>query len=178
LPKSVKIIKPYPIKEGTRMHIISKDRSTAKSSRQKVGEGLTHLLADTYVIYLKTQNFHWNVRGPNFPTLHKFFEEQYLELAEAVDTIAERIRALHMVAPASFAQYLKLTSLDEETTLLSAEDMLKQLLNDHQTISRHLTRLFEQADQAGDEGTADLIVERMRWHEKTTWMLRSTLGQV
>lgn len=160
------------------MHIISKDRTTAKSSRQKVGEALTHLLADTYLVYLKTQNFHWNVRGPNFYSLHKFFEEQYVELAEAVDTIAERIRALHMVAPASFAQYLKLTSLDEEATLPSAENMLKQLLNDHQIISRHLSRLFEQAEQAGDEATVDLISERMRAHEETTWMLRSTLGQV
>ncbi|HVY53611.1 MAG TPA: Dps family protein [Gammaproteobacteria bacterium] len=160
------------------MHVISRDRSTAKSSRQKVGEGLSHYLADTYLVYLKTQNFHWNVRGPNFHALHKFFEEQYLELAAAVDTIAERIRALHMVAPASFAQYLKLTSLDEETTLLSADDMLKQLLHDHQIICRNLLRLFDVAEHAGDEVTVDLITERMRAHEQTCWMLRSTLGQV
>jgi len=159
------------------MHVISRERSTAKSSRQKVGEGLTHFLADTYVLYLKTQNFHWNVRGPHFHSLHLFFEELYKELAEAVDTIAERIRALHMLAPASFAQFLKLTSLEEETSTVAADEMLKQLLHDHQVISRNLSRLFEQAESAGDEGTVDLLTERMRAHEKTTWMLRSTLGQ-
>lgn len=160
------------------MHVISRDRSTAKSSRQKVGDGLAHYLADTYLLYLKTQNFHWNVRGPHFYSLHKFFEELYQELAEAVDIIAERIRALHMSAPASFAQFLKLTSLDEETATVSAEEMLKQLLHDHQTLSRNLSRLFQQAEQAEDEATVDLITERMRVHEKTAWMIRSTLGQV
>jgi starvation-inducible DNA-binding protein len=160
------------------MHVITKDRATAKSSRQKVGDGLAHYLADTYLLYLKTQNFHWNVRGPHFHSLHKFFEELYQELAEAVDTIAERIRALHMTAPASFAQFLKLTSLEEETGSVSAEEMLKQLLHDHQIISRNLSRLFEQAELIGDEATVDLITERMRAHEKNTWMLRSTLGQV
>lgn len=160
------------------MHVISRERHTAKSSRQKVGEGLTHLLADTYLVYLKTQNFHWNVRGPNFHSLHLLFEEQYKELAEAVDTIAERIRALHMIAPASFAQFLKLSSLEEETTLLSADNMLKGLLHDHQLISRNLLRLFNAAEQADDQATADLLTERMRVHEKSAWMLRSSLGQL
>ena len=160
------------------MHVISRDRTTAKSSRQKVGDGLAHYLADTYLLYLKTQNFHWNVRGPHFHSLHQFFEDLYKELAEAVDTIAERIRALHMTTPASFSQFLKLTSLEEETASLSAEEMLKQLLHDHQTLLRNLLRLFEQAEQAEDEATVDLITERMRVHEKTAWMLRSTLGQV
>lgn len=160
------------------MHIISRDKTASKSSRQKVGEGLAHHLADTYILYLKTQNYHWNVRGPNFYSLHLFFETEYLELAAAVDTIAERIRALHMPAPASFAQYLKLTSLEEETSTPSADEMLKQLLHDHQIILRNLLRLFEMAEQAKDEATADLITERMRAHEKTAWMLKSTLGQM
>jgi starvation-inducible DNA-binding protein len=137
-----------------------------------------HYLADTYLLYLKTQNFHWNVRGPQFHSLHLFFEEQYTELAEAVDTIAERIRALHMIAPASFSQFLKLTSLDEETGTPGADDMIKQLLHDHQVISRNLLRLFETAEQAADQASVDLITERMRAHEKSAWMLRSTLGQI
>lgn len=160
------------------MHVITRDRAAAKSSRQKVGDGLAHYLADIYLLYLKTQNFHWNVRGPHFYSLHKFFEELYQELAEAVDTVAERIRAMHMSTPASFSQFLKLTSLEEETAAISAEEMLKQLLHDHQVISRNLLRLFEQAEQAEDEATVDLITERMRTHEKTAWMIRSTLGQV
>jgi len=170
--------KPRLIGGSPKMHIISRDRATTKSSRQKVGEGLTHYLADTYLLYLKTQNFHWNVRGPHFHSLHKFFEEMYQELAEAVDTIAERIRAMHMNTPASFAQFLRLTCLEEETSVISAEEMLKQLLHDHQIISQTLARLFEQAEHAEDEATVDLITERMRAHEKMAWMLRATLGQV
>lgn len=143
-----------------------------------MGEGLSHYLADAYLLYLKTQNFHWNVKGPHFHSLHQFFEELYQELATAVDTIAERIRALHMSAPASFTQFLKLSSLEEDTTVLGADEMLKKLLHDHQIISRNLARLFEQAEHANDQGTVDLITERMRVHEKAIWMLRSTLGQV
>ena len=160
------------------MHVITRDRSAAKSSRQKVGDGLAHYLADIYLLYLKTQNFHWNVRGPHFYSLHKFFEELYQELGEAVDTVAERIRAMHMSAPASFTQFLKLTSLEEETATLASEEMLKQLLHDHQVITRNLLRLFELAEQAEDEATVDLITERLRVHEKAAWMIRSTLGQV
>jgi starvation-inducible DNA-binding protein len=160
------------------MHVITKDRTAAKSSRQKVGDGLAHYLADIYLLTLKTQNFHWNVRGPHFHSLHKFFEELYQELSEAVDLVAERIRAMHMTTPASFAQFLKLTCLEEETAAVSTEEMLKQLLHDHQVLSRNLLRLFEQAEQAEDQATVDLITERMRAHEKNSWMLRSTLGQV
>jgi starvation-inducible DNA-binding protein len=142
----------------------------------KVADELTHLLADTYALYLKTQNFHWNVTGPLFPQLHLLFESQYEELAEAVDVIAERIRALGSFAPASFSEFQKLSSLKEATGAHpSAEQMVKTLLKDHETISQHLHIIFEKAEQANDQGTLDMITERMRAHEKTAWMLRSSV---
>ena len=143
--------------------------------KQEVTEGLSCLLADTYILYLKTQNFHWNVRGPNFHSLHEMFEEQYQELAEAVDKIAERIRALKAFAPASFAQFTKLTSLEEAKSNLKAEEMLRSLLQDHELISKNGQALFKIAQEAGDEVTIDLLLERLAAHEKATWMLRSTL---
>src|SRR3990167_635992 len=142
---------------------------------QKVVDGLAHFLADSYILYLKTQNFHWNVQGPHFHYLHLMFEEQYKELADAVDKIAERMRALHSPAPASFAQFSKLTSLEEARGHLKAEDMLKQLLHDHEIVTTHGLALFAIAEQAGDYTTGDLILERLAAHEKTAWMLRSTL---
>lgn len=149
--------------------------STKNNHTQKVADELTHLLADTYILYLKTQNFHWNVTGPNFHSLHLMFEEQYNELANAVDLIAERIRALKCTTPASFSHFLKLTSLKEENDVPTAKDMLKQLFKDHETITHHANTILAKAQKAQDEGTMDLLIERIRAHEKTAWMLKSTL---
>ena len=140
----------------------------------KIADGLAKLLADTYTLYLKTQNFHWNVTGPHFHSLHKMFEEEYVELAAAVDEIAERIRALGVRAPASFAEFLQLTSVTEETATPSANDMVKKLLNDHEIVIKHIEKLMPEAQKAGDEATLDLLITRTEIHQKTAWMLRSS----
>lgn len=153
--------------------------TTTNSNKQrhssKIADELAHILADTYILYLKTQNFHWNVTGPNFHSLHLMFEEQYNQLADAVDVIAERIRALEVAAPASFANFLKLTSLKEENGVPSSKDMIKQLLKDHETIVSQSYDSLAKAQKAEDEATADLLINRIREHEKTAWMLRSCL---
>ncbi|EKD70041.1 MAG: hypothetical protein ACD_46C00662G0001 [uncultured bacterium] len=148
-----------------------------KKKPMKLVEGLSHLLADTYVLYLKTQNFHWNVDGPDFYSLHKMFEEQYNQLAAATDEIAERIRALHHKAPGSFAEFLKLSVLHEGDHDLKAEKMVLELANDHESISKSLVKLFEVAKECDDEATLDLFIQRKKEHDKTAWMLRSTLGR-
>jgi starvation-inducible DNA-binding protein len=137
-------------------------------------EGLRHLLADTYLLYLKTQNYHWHVVGPNFHSLHKMFEEEYIELSAAVDEIAERIRALNQKAPATFADFLKLSCLKENHDDLKADDMIKDLLQDHEIMIQKLKQLVKTAQDAGDEETADLGITRAEVHEKTAWMLRSS----
>ncbi len=143
---------------------------------QKIADELIHLLADTYTLYLKTQNYHWNVKGPLFPALHKLFEEQYTELADATDVIAERVRALESPVPASLSAFQKLTSIkDENRNKVSAAEMIKSLLNDHDLIAKSILIIFEKAEKAEDEGTIDLLTERLRAHEKTAWMLRSSL---
>ena len=144
--------------------------------RQEIGEGLSRLLADTYTLYLKTHNFHWNVTGPLFNTLHLMFEAQYTELALAVDLIAERIRALGLPAPGSYAQFAQLTSIREETGVPAAEDMIRQLVRDQEAVVRTARSIFPAVEKAGDEPTADLLTQRMQVHEKTAWMLRSLLG--
>jgi starvation-inducible DNA-binding protein len=144
--------------------------------RQEIGEGLSRLLADTYTLYLKTHNFHWNVTGPLFNTLHLMFETQYTELALAVDLIAERIRALGLPAPGSYAQFAQLTSIREETGVPAAEDMIRQLVRDQEAVVRTARSIFPAVEKAGDEPTADLLTQRMQVHEKTAWMLRSMLG--
>lgn len=146
-----------------------------KKSTQDVVDGLSHLLADTYLLYLKTQNFHWNVTGPHFHTLHKMFEEQYEQLSSANDLIAERIRALHAKAPGSFGEFLKMASLQEAEGDVSAELMIKELLIDHESMSSSLQKLFALAQEDGDEVTLDMLIERKTEHDKTAWMLRSTL---
>lgn len=153
----------------------TKSMSIKNKYAQKIADELTHLLADTYTLYLKTQNFHWNVTGPLFPQLHLLFESQYQELAEATDVIAERIRALGAHVPASFTEFQKLSSLREERGEISAHDMVKKLLKDHETISHLLHIIFSKANEADDQGTLDLLTERMRVHDKTAWMLRSSL---
>lgn len=149
--------------------------ATKTNLQQKVADELTHLLADTYLLYLKTQNFHWNVKGPLFPALHTMFETQYQELAEAVDTIAERIRALGCYTPASLSHFQKLSSLKECNTEITAKEMIKILQKDHETISEHLLNIFSKAEKADDQATVDMLTERMRAHDKTAWMLRSSL---
>jgi starvation-inducible DNA-binding protein len=143
--------------------------------RKDVAESLAHLLADTYTLYLKTQGCHWNVTGPSFPQLHEMFERQYRELAEAVDDIAERIRALGSPPPSSLQELNRLSSIPDGPTPVSAPDMLRSLLIGHEALARTSRSFMGLAQQADDNATADLLTERMRAHEKTAWMLRSTL---
>lgn len=147
-----------------------------EATRKQIGDGLARLLADTYTLYLKTHNFHWNVRGPMFNTLHLMFEQQYTELALAVDLIAERIRALDFPAPGSYRQFAALTSLKEEDSVPVAEDMIRILVKDQEAVVRTARSIFPVVDDAHDEPTADLLTQRMQVHEKTAWMLRSLLG--
>lgn len=153
-------------------HIASS--KTQHQHRQKIADELSHYLADTYALYLKTQNFHWNVTGPLFYSLHKMFEEQYQELALAIDEIAERIRALGSFTPASFAHFSQLSSLKDEKSSLGAETMVSKLIKDHETLAAASLHLIATAQKAHDEGTADLIIQRLKSHEKTIWMLKST----
>jgi len=146
------------------------------ATREKIGQGLSRLLADSYTLYLKTHNFHWNVTGPMFNTLHLMFEQQYTELALAVDLIAERIRALGVAAPGSYRQFADLTSIREETGVPTAEEMVRQLVADQETVVRTARAILPLVDDAHDEPTADLLTQRMQIHEKTAWMLRSLLA--
>lgn len=143
--------------------------------RNEVAQMTAQLLADTYLLYTKTQNFHWNVVDPRFFQLHKFFEEQYEELAEALDIIAERIRMLGARTPGAMQQYLELSNLEESTEELSADQMLRQLSDDHTFIADTLRSSIEETSRLGDEGTADMMINRLRAHEKTIWMLQSHL---
>ena len=144
--------------------------------REEIAGGLSHLLADTYTLYLKTHNFHWNVTGPMFTTLHVLFEQHYTELAMAVDVIAERIRALGVAAPGSYKQFAELSSIEEETGTPSAEDMIRQLVKGQEAVVKTARAVFPVVDKANDEPTADLLTQRMQIHEKNAWMLRSMLA--
>ena len=147
-----------------------------EKDRKQIAEGLGRLLADTYTLYVKTHNFHWNVKGPMFQTLHLMFEQQYNELALAVDLIAERIRALGEPAPGSYAAFARLTAIPEEEGVPAAEAMIQQLLEGQETVVRTARSLFPLVDKVNDEPTADLLTQRMQVHEKTGWMLRSLLS--
>ncbi len=136
---------------------------------------LNEILANTYAIYLKTQNFHWNIEGPHFYALHKLFEEQYEELAEAVDTIAERIRSLGHKAPASFNAYQQLSNIQEGNIHAKTQEMLQTLANDHLSLCEQLKKAHALADEVSDIGTASLIEDRIRAHDKAHWMLISSL---
>ncbi len=144
-------------------------------ARAEIAQGLSRLLADTYTLYLKTHNFHWNVSGPMFNTLHAMFMEQYTELWNSVDLIAERIRTLDEYAPGSYAEFGKLTSLSEAKGRPSALDMIKELLEGNEAVARTARSVFPMAEKGGDEGTIDLLTQRIQVHEKTAWMLRSLL---
>jgi len=143
--------------------------------RQKIADGLSRLLADTYSLYLKTHNFHWNVTGPMFQTLHLMFEAQYTELALAVDLIAERIRALGFAAPGTYSAYAKLSSIPETDGVPDAREMIRLLVEGQEAVARTARKIFPLVDKANDEPTADLLTQRMQVHEKTAWMLRSLL---
>ncbi len=144
-----------------------------KSDSSKVVEILSHYLADSYYLYLKTHNFHWNVMGMNFQTLHKLFEEQYNELFASLDQIAERIRSLGEYVPASNIQFKELTCLKETKEIPKDREMIKILLEDHESIIRNLRSWIEEVNKAGDVGTTDFLTARIEEHEKTAWMLRS-----
>ena len=145
-------------------------------TRKEIADGLSRVLADTYTLYLKTHNYHWNVTGPLFNTLHLMFETQYNELWIAVDLIAERIRSLGEFAPGSYAQFGSLTSIDEADGIPSAEAMIADLVKGHETVARTAREIFPSVDAASDEPTADLLTQRLQAHEKTAWMLRSMLA--
>ena len=144
---------------------------------QKVGEALSNVLADTFTLYLKTHNFHWNVVGPMFHTLHVMFEEQYNELWLAGDAIAERIRAIGCNAPGSYREFSKLTYLQEAEAVPSATEMIAQLLSDHETCARTARWALSVARTAVDAPTEDLLTQRLIVHERAAWMLRSLLAE-
>ena len=146
--------------------------------RKKIAEGLSHFLADSYTLYLKTHNFHWNVTGPMFNSLHVMFEGQYTEQWTALDDIAERIRALGHNAPGSYGEFVKLSSIKEETGLTNVpewREMVAQLVSGNEAVCRTARKVLKTADEAGDDPTVDLLTQRLQTHEKYAWMLRSLL---
>lgn len=151
------------------------DIGIPEKERREIGKELGRLLADTYTLYLKTHNYHWNVTGPMFQTLHLMFETHYNELALAVDLIAERIRSLGMPAPGSYKSYSKLSSIKEEEGVPAAKKMIENLVKGHETVVRTAREIFPVAEKGSDEATLDLLTQRIQLHEKTAWMLRSLL---
>jgi starvation-inducible DNA-binding protein len=149
----------------------------SEEDRIAIADGLSRLLADTYTLYLKTHNFHWNVTGPMFNTLHLMFEAQYTELALAVDLVAERIRSLGIPAPGTYSAYAKLTSIPETEGVPKATEMIKLLVEGQEAVTRTARSIFPIAEKANDEPTADLLTQRLQVHEKTAWMLRSLLEE-
>lgn len=156
--------KNYPIEIGI-----------SETDRKQIADGLSKLLADSYTLYLLTHNFHWNVTGPMFQTLHLMFESQYTELSLAVDLIAERIRALGAYAPGSYRAYAALSTIKEPDDVPAAKEMIRYLVSGQETVVRTAREMFPLVEKAGDESTADLLTQRMQLHEKTAWMLRSLL---
>lgn len=152
------------------------DIGIPSETRKEIAAGLSRVLADTYTLYLKTHNYHWNVTGPLFNTLHLMFETQYNELWAAVDLIAERIRSLGEFAPGSYHDFGKLTSISEAEGVPSAEEMIADLVKGHETVARTAREIFPTVEAANDEPTADMLTQRLQEHEKTAWMLRSMLA--
>ena len=152
------------------------DIGIKEADRQKIAQGLSRLLADTYTLYLKTHNFHWNVTGPMFQTLHLMFETQYNELALAVDLVAERIRALGFPAPGTYHEFAQLSSIKESSGVPAAEDMIRELVAGQEAVVKTARAVFPLVDEVHDEPSADLLTQRMQVHEKTAWMLRSLLA--
>ncbi|HEY5961091.1 MAG TPA: Dps family protein [Polyangiaceae bacterium] len=145
------------------------------NKRQDIANGLSRVLADSYTLYLKTHNFHWNVTGPMFQTLHLMFEVHYNELALAVDLIAERIRALGLPAPGTYKQFIALSAIKEEDGVPKAQEMIAKLVEGHEAVARTAREVFRIAETVSDQPTCDLLTQRMQVHEKTAWMLRSLL---
>jgi len=145
--------------------------------RKAIADGLSRLLADSYALYLKTHNFHWNVTGPMFQTLHTLFMEEYTEQWNALDLIAERVRALGHPAPGSYKQFAKLSSIPDEEGVPAAKDMIRQLVEAQEAVARTARSVFPTVEKAGDQPTADLLTQRLQVHEKNAWMLRSLLEQ-
>jgi starvation-inducible DNA-binding protein len=158
--------------------VASIDIGIGEDDRLAITEGLSRLLADTYTLYLKTHNYHWNVTGPMFQTLHLMFETQYTELALAVDLIAERIRSLGAPAPGSYREFASLSSIgeDAEGDRPDATEMIRRLVKDQEAVARTARSIFPVVEEAHDEPTADLLTQRLQVHEKTAWMLRSLLA--
>ena len=151
------------------------DIGISEGDRSKIAAGLSRLLADNFALYLKTHNFHWNVKGPMFQTLHVMFEQQYNELWTALDAIAERIRALGFPAPGTTSQLLKLASIPETEGVPEAKEMVRLLVEGHEAVARTARKIFPAVEKASDEPSADLLTQRLQVHEKTAWMLRSLL---
>ena len=151
------------------------DIGIPEKERERIADGLSRLLADTFTLYLTTHNFHWNVKGPMFQTLHLMFKAQYNELWLALDAIAERIRALGFPAPGTYAQYSKLSSIKETRGVPEAKEMIAILVSGQEAVARTARKIFPVVDKSSDEPTADLLTQRMQVHEKTAWMLRSLL---
>jgi starvation-inducible DNA-binding protein len=152
------------------------DIGIAEGDRQAIADGLNALLADTYVLYLKTHAFHWNVEGPMFQTLHLMFETQYNELWTATDLIAERIRSLGFSVRATWSEFAQLSSIPEADGVPEATAMVRELVKGHEATARTARKVFSRADKGGDESTVDLLTQRLQIHEKTAWMLRSLLA--
>ncbi|MBI41661.1 MAG: DNA starvation/stationary phase protection protein [Leptospiraceae bacterium] len=158
------------------MNVTAMNTGIPESDRAQIVEGLKKVLADTYTLYLKTHNYHWNVTGPMFDTLHRMFMDQYNELWTAVDEIAERIRALGHYAPGSYKDFAALTSIKEDADVPAAKEMLANLVEAQESTIRTLRDTFPAAENGNDEATVDLLTQRLHVHEKTAWMLRSLLA--
>jgi starvation-inducible DNA-binding protein len=148
-----------------------------ENDREFLAAELSKLLAESYTLYLKTHNFHWNVTGPMFPTLHLLFEQEYTELALAVDAIAERIRSLGHPAPGSYAAFSRLSGVPDTEGIPKAKEMIRALLDGHETVIGTARSIIPAAEKASDQATADLLTQRLQVHEKTAWMLRSLLEE-
>jgi starvation-inducible DNA-binding protein len=159
----------------TREDTMEIDIGIKPADRKQIAQGLSRLLADTYTLYLKTHNYHWNVTGPMFQTLHLMFEQQYNELALAVDLIAERIRALGVPAPGTYREFAALSSIKESKGVPKAEQMIRDLVAGQEAVARTARSVFPLVEKVNDEPSADLLTQRMQVHEKTAWMLRSLI---
>lgn len=156
---------------------LSKQTSFPRKSPLTIAQNLAHILADTYTLYLKSQNYHWNVGGTLFYSLHELFEQQYKEMAEAIDEIAERIRILGMTAPGSFTDFQQLSSIPESQDIPNAKEMIQRLIDGNLALSRNLYSIIKQAELSADFPTVDLLTRRMTVHEKNAWMLKSILEE-
>ncbi|MBK6602493.1 MAG: DNA starvation/stationary phase protection protein [Betaproteobacteria bacterium] len=153
------------------------DTGISAKDRARIAEGLSHLLADTYTVYLKTHNFHWNVTGPMFNTLHAMFMDQYNELWLSIDLIAERIRSLGFPAPGTYAEFSRLASIEETAGVPKATEMIRLLVEGNEAVVRTARKVFPLVDKVNDEPSADLLTQRMQVHEKNAWMLRTLLEE-